>query len=407
MTPQTTLPATSLWFRVWPWFLVRLYFERAKLIHGDRLPRDGPVLYVALHRNGAVDGWVYRHFIPDAAFLISTQLRRSLLGRLFFAGIEVAREKDAERSADPSGAREALERCLGHLAAGGSLVVMPEGTSTLGPRHLPFKSGAARLLSAALDRGIQVRAVPLGISYEQAWAFRSRVEVWVGRQIDLELGEAAGPGARLLEVKRRVRSALEEVGVNVANEDRQSLVERLACLATLGTDKSYCAALKSFEKDIPAPLLAAWQALDSDIRKQGLLTYQGVPLFPERPFLVEAVSLAALGVVVLGAMLANLPPLLAGWSAGRTFPDGRNVVSLWRILVGAPAFVLWFLLVCAGAGMLGAWPGWGCYVLLTWAGLRLYDRAERLSVAMANGLLHSAFGPRMLAVRSLALESLR
>ena len=49
---------------------------------------------VILHRNGAVDGCVYKSLLPSALFMISVQLRRNLLGRIFFHGIEVVREQD-------------------------------------------------------------------------------------------------------------------------------------------------------------------------------------------------------------------------------------------------------------------------------------------------------------------------
>jgi hypothetical protein len=45
-------------------FIKTFYFERITLIHPERLPRTGPVLYLGLHRNGAVDGFVYDHCHP-------------------------------------------------------------------------------------------------------------------------------------------------------------------------------------------------------------------------------------------------------------------------------------------------------------------------------------------------------
>ena len=60
----------------------------------ENLPAGGPALLLGLHRNGAVDGFVYHVPVPQAVFMISVQLLRSLLGRIFFCGIGVAREKD-------------------------------------------------------------------------------------------------------------------------------------------------------------------------------------------------------------------------------------------------------------------------------------------------------------------------
>lgn len=58
------------------------------------------------------------------------------------------------------GARPLLESLLPHLAAGGSIVLFPEGTTTDGREVLPFH---ARLFSAAIDSGAQVQ--PLALRY--------------------------------------------------------------------------------------------------------------------------------------------------------------------------------------------------------------------------------------------------
>jgi 1-acyl-sn-glycerol-3-phosphate acyltransferase len=170
----------ELWYRFWHWLAARSYFDCITVRYPERLPEDGPCLYVALHRNGAVDGFVYRQAVPRAVFLISSQLRRSFLARCFFCGIAVTRRGDA---GDRSENTAALRECVQLLADGGGLVVFPEGTSSLGPRHLPFRNGAASIALEALGRQVPLRIVPLGIHYEQAWAFRSRVEVVVGEPI--------------------------------------------------------------------------------------------------------------------------------------------------------------------------------------------------------------------------------
>ena len=98
----------------------------------DRHPR-----HVALRR------LPHRQVLHQPVFMISTQLRKNLFARMFFHGIAVTRTKD---EGDRNLNEAALHECLEHLRAGGELVVFPEGTSSLGPRHLPFKSGAIWLL---------------------------------------------------------------------------------------------------------------------------------------------------------------------------------------------------------------------------------------------------------------------
>ena len=375
----------QLWYACCHWLCARVYFERITVLHAERLPDGGPILYLGLHRNGAVDGFVYRRVVPRGVFLISTQLRRSFFARLFFCGIAVARNKDEE---DRSQNDAALHQCTQLLANGGELFVFPEGTSSLGPRHLPFKSGAASIALNALARGVPLRIVPLGVHYERAWAFRSKVEVVVGEAISTELPAGLSELGRLKEMKRRMNTALQAVGANFASAEAQENAERLAYVATLGTPRTYFDSLKQLEAGVPEAVLARWRDLEPHLVTRRALLHQGVPLFPVGPWIFYALLLLVLGPIVLAGALVNFPPLLGGWLAARQFADDRNVIALWRVLVGLPLFVMWFSFVTLLLAFFAGW-WWGLgYVLLTLAALKSLYRAKKLAVAVWNGVAH-------------------
>ena len=377
-------PNNWLWYRCCHWLCVRAYFERVTVVHPQRLAAGGPVLYVVLHRNGAVDGFVYHQVVPRGIYLISTQLLRGFFGRLFFTGIAVARKQDAE---DGSHNEAALHQCVRVLADGGEVMVFPEGTSSLGPCHLPFKSGAARLALDALAHGVALRIVPLGVHYERAWAFRSKAEVVVGEAILTDMPDGLSDLGRLKEMKRRMARALEDVGCNFATAAAQEEAECLAYVATLGSTRSYFSALKALEPGVPADVVAGWSELQQRLGSHRVLRHQGVPLFPVGPWLGYAALLAVLGPLVLAGALLNLPPLLAAWLAARRFADGRNVVALWRILVGLPLGGLWFAGMAAAIAHIAGWNWLLGYLLLTLAALKALYRAKKLAVAVWNGLV--------------------
>jgi len=393
----------ELWYCCWHWLCARTYFERITVLHREGLPADGPVLYVVLHRNGAVDGFVYRRVLPRAVFLISTQLLRSFFARLFFCGIAVARDKDAE-DGNQNGA--ALRQCTQCLTDGGELIVFPEGTSSLGPRHLPFKSGAARIALDALGRGVPLRIVPLGIHYERAWAFRSKVEVVVGEQISTELSADLSELSRLKEMKRGMTTALETIGANFPSAEAQEDAQRLAYAATLGTPRSYFAALKSLEAGVPESLLAGWRELAPQLAARRVLLHQGVPLFPVGPWMLYALLLLGLGPIVLAGALVNFPPLLLGWLAARRFADGLNVIALWRILIGLPVFVVWFGGVSVSLALFAGWWWLLGYVLLTFAAPKSFYRAKKLAVTVWNGLAHRNLAPQVQEFHHSVLQTL-
>src|SRR5947207_3372002 len=114
------LKLVNIWYRFLCWFIARIYFARIRIRHRDRLPRAGPMLFLGLHRNGAVDGFVYHQALAGPTFMISTQLQKSWLARLFFKGIAVTRTKDdGDRSANAA----ALQECLHRLRKAGALFV--------------------------------------------------------------------------------------------------------------------------------------------------------------------------------------------------------------------------------------------------------------------------------------------
>jgi 1-acyl-sn-glycerol-3-phosphate acyltransferase len=385
-------------------FITFVYFERITLLHPERLPRRGPALYLLLHRNGAVDGFVYHRALRGPVFMISTQLRKSWFARLFFPGIAVTRAKDdGDRSANDA----ALRRCLDHLRAGGRLALFPEGTSSLGPRHLPFKSGAAWLLLDHLDEGgPPLPVVPVGIHYESPWSFRGKVEVVAGPPVPTALPAGATRIERLRLLKQRLQQALEGVGVNVVSGEYQDEIQRLAGFATLATGRSWFRSLELLETSVPEPILQQWRSLEPDLRQARLWQHQGVPLFPTGSCGACVLALCLAGPIVLAAIIANLPAYVAGWWAGNRFADAPNVISLWRVLVGIPALILWTTAV-ALVLMLRGEPWWlAAHLAITWAGLKLYHRAKKLAVAVHNGLLHPGLRPRVLAFRELVLRAL-
>jgi len=401
---KRTSTQCKLWRRFLYWFIVRVYFERITVLNPDRLPKAGPVLFLGLHRNGAVDGFVYHHTLRRPTFMISTQLRRNILARLFFTGIAVTRTKDEGDRVDNEGA---LEECLGNLRDRGSLFVFPEGTSSLGPRHLPFKSGGIWLILEYLKQsGPPLVVIPVGIHYECPWAFRAKVEVVLGRPLDLTLPAGASDLAKLKELKRRAQAGLEEVGVNVISDEYQQKIQHLAYVATLATPRSYFASIKALEHQIPEAVLQEGARLESDLKGRRLLLHQGVPLVPMGSALIYTFALVVLGPVVAAAVILNAPPLLAGRLAGRKFPDDINVISLWKILVGIPCFFVWIVLVAAFCICSGKLFWLLVYATVTWAGLHLYYRGEKLFVAVHNGLRYSKLKQPMLRFRETVIRSL-
>jgi 1-acyl-sn-glycerol-3-phosphate acyltransferase len=357
---DSSMSVPDLWYRVVAAVLTQTYYRRVHVTRLGVVPAQGPVLCVALHRNGAVDGMVYKRVVPRATFLVSVQLLRNPLGRLFFTGIPVTRAKDRGARADGPGNAEALDASVEHLRGGGVLCVMPEGTSDLGPRHLPFHSGAARILDRALSVGIRPAVVPLGIFYRAPEAFRSDIVVVVGQAIEID-GVSED---RVDALMARITDALEQLGVNVDSAETLARVERTAAMRAGDDLSAYYAALKTGDAGADED----WRLIES----AAVATERGVPVVSTRGVAWSAAWLVVQAPLVALAAVVNVVPLLAAGIAGAMLADARNTVALWRILVGAPVAVLWVVLWGIVAGATGRPALFVAYVLITALGLVVY-----------------------------------
>ena len=393
------------WYRAFYRAIWGMYFDRISVLCRERLPGGGPVIYVAMHRNGAVDGFVYGTLLPRAEFMLSGQLTGNWFSRLFFDGFTVLREKDEPDAATRKTYNlRTLTRCADHVLQGGELVVFPEGTSSLGPRHLPIKSGAAHLVAQCMDEGVVPAVVPLGIHYERAWAFRSRVEVVVGEAIDIRLPDDMPPRRRTVELKRQMTRALESVSANFDSGKAQRQAEQLACIATLGTDAAYFDSLKRMEGGLP--ICDGWEAIERELEGSGAFRYQDVPLFPTESTWLYALYGLILIPIVATAAVANCVPLLGAWLAGKTLADDNNVISLWRILVGTPLLAIWgigWLSVSLALGQALLFPA---YLLVSWLGGKTWYRLKKLGCAVGNALFHRRFRDQALEQYSFLLNQL-
>ena len=150
-----------LWFgNALPFLMAKLFAGRVVVTGSEFVPKLGPVLYVGRHRAGLMDGWLYAHTVPrPTVFVIAARLQRNWLLRPLVAGIAVMRRRDG---GDRTAANHAaLLACRAELAAGRTLFIFPEGTSSLGPCPLPLEPGAALLARAVPGTAL----VPVDIHY--------------------------------------------------------------------------------------------------------------------------------------------------------------------------------------------------------------------------------------------------
>ncbi len=167
--------------------LIRVFFRRVELDGGDRVPQSGPVVLVANHTNGLVDGLLLMAALDRyPRFLGKATLFRipPLWPFLKLAGvIPVYRTIDAV-AGDGNVSAFATSRDV--LASGRMIAVFPEGISHDDLSLQPLKTGAARIALEGAYEGIDgIAVIAVGLTYDAKARFRSRALVRVAPPTDV------------------------------------------------------------------------------------------------------------------------------------------------------------------------------------------------------------------------------
>jgi 1-acyl-sn-glycerol-3-phosphate acyltransferase len=216
--PLSLLPPRGEWAlriaRVWSRVILRASGVRVRILHPERLPKQGSFV-VAPNHESFYDILVLFATVPlSLRFLAKRNLfRLPILGwAIAAAGFVPVDRGDRGRST------ATIDAALQRLAVGRSLIVFPEETRTRTGELLPFKAGAALL---AIHAGLPL--LPLGLAgtfrIQRRGGFRitpSEVAIAVGSPIDVSGSTARDRAAVTERLREAVASLRAEARAAVA-----------------------------------------------------------------------------------------------------------------------------------------------------------------------------------------------
>lgn len=357
----------KIWYDCF-WFLIRnVYFRKIEFSGNKDLLSGRPSLFLSLHKNGAVDGWPILSVVPETETMMAAQLSKNFFVRLFFYGIPVVRDKDKGNKRMNI---KAFAECVKRLKKGKNLLIFPEGTSTLGPKHLEFKKGAAKIIKKyAQENGKELSVIPLGIYYDSPTKMGGKVEITAGQKIDISSNDTE-------TIHKNITLALEKEGVNVESEKEYAYMEQFAVIASLYGDVRYSKAIKAAEKD--HQITDKTKKYAAETEKLGLIKYKEVAVFPQNVF-KSFLTFCITAPLVLVAFAFNLIPVSIGFFCGKKLPDEKNVITFWRIVTGFAAGLVWIVFVLIFFKLSGA-----LLLLVSFLGFKVYGAFKKHFVSLVN-----------------------
>ncbi len=433
-------------------FLVRVFYGTTEVVGLERVPRDRPLVFVANHVNSLVDGALLLAFMPVLPrFLGTSELWQMPILKPFLrwaAAIPVYRRHVA--GFDRKKNLQTFARCHEVLAAGGSIGILPEGTSHNEPALVPLRTGVSRIVLQAEARfgGLGIRIVPVGFTFEDRTRFRSDVLVEVGEAIDpaaeIELYQAR-PREAVRSLLGRIREALVALTLNFPSWEEADLIQQAAEVYQHPVPATPGAPGPGSDAPGPASLrrsvalrrnfIKAYQALKSEHPQEVETVIAAVRGYAEtlrrhrlrdelvaasyRPREVLRFTGKSLWLLLirlplgLAGMAVHFLPFQAAALAARRLPETEDRVATYKAIASMVFYSLtWLVLAVAAGWVWGLGAALLALVLAPLCGgvaLRLYLRGALLwERARAFVLLHS--GRRSIAElkrrRRLAVEAI-
>jgi 1-acyl-sn-glycerol-3-phosphate acyltransferase len=206
--------------------LMRVFYRRIEVVGAERIPTHGGLIVAANHHNSIVDAMILLAVVPRRLrALAKAQLfKHPLIGPFLrtLGALPVHRRQEA--GDDPRKNDALFAETTRTLREGGGIIIFPEGRTQPEPVLLELRTGAARMLLAALPA--QATLLPAGLVFRKPGIFREGdALVLFGEPVSAAALASGDPELAARELTERLAHALRELIVEAEDLETLGLLE--------------------------------------------------------------------------------------------------------------------------------------------------------------------------------------
>lgn len=225
--------------RPFVYFSLNIYY-RIDLKGLDKIPLNKPFILAPNHSNGFVDPVILPVYLPNKVRFFARgdvfkgKIAKWVLNQLNTSPMYRMQEGYAEIKKND----KSFEECRRLLSENKAILIFPEGLCVQQRRVQPLKKGLSRIVFQTLesmDYSKDILVIPVGMNYQSAPRFRSKVFVEVGNPISIKLFEERYKQDKVRtinEFTKTLEVKMKETAYHINNPENDSLVANIEELYT-------------------------------------------------------------------------------------------------------------------------------------------------------------------------------
>ncbi|PQJ69565.1 lysophospholipid acyltransferase family protein [Polaribacter butkevichii] len=226
------MEVSQIWFRLVRFYVqlgLFFYTKKIKIIGLKNVPKKGAVLFAVNHPNGLIDPLIVTTNNPRASYFLvkAAAFKNPIIEKILNSLnlIPIYRMRDGIDQLAKN--EEVFNKCYNIFNRGKSLMIFPEGSDCRDRTVRPLSKGFTRIVYGAIEKypDLQIQVVPVGLTYQNASQFPSKVALHYGTPIDASKIYANNiPSKSINILKNEVDAQLKNLSVHIKKDENYDTV---------------------------------------------------------------------------------------------------------------------------------------------------------------------------------------